>query len=152
MRLFVIRHGKARKDSDSGLDEDRDLTPRGERQAAYLASILARHPSAPRTVISSPAVRARRTAEPIADALGVELRLDDALRVDEPPSPVLDLIADEPNSIALVGHLPQLGRLLAILLDGSSTGERELRTGMCVEIEIGDSGPARRIAVHRLAD
>lgn len=57
---------------------DPGLTARGRRQAAAVAArIEAVHP---RLVCSSPLVRAHQTAEPVAEAAHVDLKVDDRLR------------------------------------------------------------------------
>jgi probable phosphoglycerate mutase len=62
---------------------DLPLTELGERQAAAAAARLATPGQtlgeAVTAVISSPALRARQTAKPVADALGVSLAVDDGL-------------------------------------------------------------------------
>jgi broad specificity phosphatase PhoE len=86
MRTYMIRHGKPSatwgdKDGDPGLDEA------GQAQAREVAAVLMALPDhvRPRTVISSPLRRCRETAQPYADALGVELTIDP--RVGEIPTP-----------------------------------------------------------------
>lgn len=60
---------------------DPDLTEQGEAQARDVAAALAGAPARPwRRVVSSDLLRARRTAEVIAEALGVPLALDPRLR------------------------------------------------------------------------
>lgn len=83
-RVWMIRHGKPSatwgdQDDDPGLDET------GHAQARAAAQALAALPDPPKQVISSPLRRCRETAQPYADALGVELIID--ARVGEIPTP-----------------------------------------------------------------
>lgn len=86
-RIYLIRHGKPAStwgqegDADPGLDET------GRAQARRVAEILMALPEAerPNRVISSPLARCRETAQPTADALGVQVEVD-AL-VGEIPTP-----------------------------------------------------------------
>jgi len=86
MRTYMIRHGKPSatwgdQDDDPGLDET------GQAQARAVAEILMALPaeSRPTRVVSSPLRRCRETAQPFADALGVELIIDPM--VGEIPTP-----------------------------------------------------------------
>jgi broad specificity phosphatase PhoE len=85
--VHVVRHGRPAStwgddDEDPGLDET------GHQQARAIADeILALPPhQRPMRVISSPLRRCRDTAQPLADALGVEVVIDP--RVGEIPTPV----------------------------------------------------------------
>lgn len=80
-RLFLVRHGLTRW---SGVRycgrTDLDLSSAGRRRAIYLAhSIAKQRPERP-IVHTSPARRARATAEPIAASLRAPLTVDDRLQ------------------------------------------------------------------------
>lgn len=75
MRLLLIRHGHI--DGDVALGPDTPLSPRGEAQADWLGPALGAE--AVTALISSPFARARATAERLAPALGLDVRLEDAL-------------------------------------------------------------------------
>lgn len=74
--LLLIRHGE--KAPVTPEDPDPPLTTDGERQAQLLASRLARVPLD--AVWASTMARARQTAEPIAEAHGVEVQVAAGLR------------------------------------------------------------------------
>src|SRR6185295_16151718 len=74
VRLILVRHAKAAPGSP---DASRPLTPAGHEAAALLAIEI--RDLGPDAVISSPLLRARETAGPIAEAAGVELELDPRL-------------------------------------------------------------------------
>lgn len=82
-RIVLVRHGEAAarwgEHADPGLSElGRE---QAERASATLLDMLGRDV----TVLSSPLLRARQTAQPYAAALGVETRVDETFR--EIPTP-----------------------------------------------------------------
>lgn len=143
MRVVIVRHGKAKPSSDSGLDFDRTLRARGERQAGYLAERLDGYEPAVGVVVSSRAARARSTAEIIASGVGVDVTFDDRLLVDEPVSSVLELIREQDGAgcLVLVGHNPQCEHLVAVLTGGPLTFASRVRTGEGVVLEVDPAEP-----------
>jgi len=85
-RLYVIRHGKPSA-TWGGDDDDPGLDETGHAQARAARDWLMALPPAerPAKVVSSPLRRCRETAQPTADALGVEIEIDP--RVGEIPTP-----------------------------------------------------------------
>lgn len=157
MRLYVIRHGKAERQSASGADRDRPLAERGLRQSRWLAAELARREPRVARIVSSPFDRARSTAEPIAGALGLDLDLDERLGVGEALSGVVSLIGSlmEWPAVAVVGHNPQLSDLVDLLVHGVGVGDADLRTGQAAVLELPDQvgpGCAMLVEVLRLDD
>jgi phosphohistidine phosphatase len=113
MDLILWRHADA---EDGKPDLERKLTAKGRRQAARVAEwLLARLP-AEFSVISSPAVRARQTAE----ALNVPVKTLKQLA----PGASIAAIAEAAGwprarrTMIVVGHQPDLGRAAAYLLSG----------------------------------
>src|SRR6267154_2788646 len=83
MRLYLLRHGIAVAHGTPGVAEtDRPLTPKGEKRVRQIAEGLERLGIEPDRILTSPLPRARRTAEIVAEVLGLEDRLEiaDALR------------------------------------------------------------------------
>jgi len=71
MELYFLRHGLAGERSEwIGHDEDRPLTAAGEAQTAREAVGLARLGLIPDLNLEQPLVRARQTAEILAQELG----------------------------------------------------------------------------------
>ena len=147
MRLFIIRHGKARHDSESGLDRDRALATKGRRQAEWMAAELAARIGAPSLMLSSPVSRAKATAEILREVLRCRLEFDERLSTDGDVRTTLDAVASACEEIAdlesllIVGHNPHFGQL-ANLLAGTAAHVGELRTGECVLVR-GDFGGGR---------
>lgn len=113
MELVLWRHA----DAEVGvMDMKRELTDKGRKQAAKMARWLRPRLEGQWLVLSSPAVRARQTAE----ALDLEVDVRSALGTSATEEALLNEAgwpAGEQNVI-LVGHQPTLGRLAARLLTG----------------------------------
>jgi broad specificity phosphatase PhoE len=94
-RVHVIRHGRPAT-VWGGEDEDPGLDGVGLAQAITAAREILALPAdqRPTRVVSSPLRRCRETAEPLADALGVEIEIDP--RVGEIPTPAALSQADRP--------------------------------------------------------
>ncbi len=67
--LFLIRHAKSSWDDTALPDKERPLNDRGLRDAPKMGERLAKRDVKPDLILSSPAVRALRTAEIIAKKL-----------------------------------------------------------------------------------
>ncbi len=84
--VHVIRHGRPAS-TWGGDDEDPGLDATGRQQALGVAEEILALPAdqRPTRVVSSPLRRCRESAQPLADALGVEVVIDP--RVGEIPTP-----------------------------------------------------------------
>ena len=107
MRLFLIRHAKA---VPGDPDELRPLADKGVEQARRLGAALALHPTPPVVVLTSPLLRARQTAEPIARATGAELRVDERLAPGADASDLRDVVSGLAGPVATVGSPARLLR------------------------------------------
>ncbi|MDG5486869.1 histidine phosphatase family protein [Mycolicibacterium gadium] len=76
MQLLLIRHALPHR-SEPGQGSDPELSEEGIEQAKRLPDALGRFPIS--RIVSSPQIRARQTAQPVADALGLTIELDDRL-------------------------------------------------------------------------
>ena len=121
----MLRHAEAEERSASGQDEDRGLTAAGLEQAKTVARGIAALAPSIAVVLTSPYLRARQTAEPVAEALGLSgARFSRALEPGSDPEAVLSELEEAgEESVLLVGHAPSLGRLLGRLVTGSPDGD-----------------------------
>lgn len=109
MQLLLVRHALPLR-SEPGQGSDPHLSAEGVEQAARLPDALARFPI--QRVVSSPQVRAVQTAQPVADALGVSVEVDERLAEydrDLPHYiPVEQIAAENPAEMErlLSGRLP----------------------------------------------
>lgn len=142
MRAYILRHGKADKDSPTGHDLDRALVERGHAQARFVADrFLAGSPPLelrPALVLASRATRAATTAGTIARALTLEVAYEDDLFPEQSVWQALRLLTSygSPGAgspVLLVGHNPQLEGLVRTL--AGPVLER-LRTGEVVSLDV----------------
>ena len=73
--LYIVRHAKSSWKDTSLKDFDRPLNKRGKRNAPFMANILLETGVHPELILSSPAQRAKCTAEILQSTLGGELIL-----------------------------------------------------------------------------
>lgn len=120
MKLYLIRHGQA----EPGLpnDRSRQLTALGHAQAAAAGAWLAATLKQPATVWVSPFARTQQTAAAIAGALSTSIISQDVLIPDASPQAVVEALIERQQTMILVTHLPLVGRLATLLVDGSSHG------------------------------
>lgn len=145
MRLYVLRHGKAKRDSKSGLDEDRELRARGRQQARWIGRRLAEMAPAPDRIVSSGFTRAIDTARIVEKILGAPLEVAPELEFGHEAEDVVARIPEWGagcDSMLLVGHNPQLEGVLARLCPDTDAGARTLRTGemAIVDVSVGAGG------------
>ena len=109
MQLLLIRHALPLR-SEPGQGSDPDLSEDGIEQAKRLPDALARFPIT--RLVSSPQVRSIQTAQPVADALGLRVEIDDRLaEYDRDMAhyiPIEQIAAEYPEELARLaqGHLP----------------------------------------------
>ena len=118
MELALLRHAHAGDPEAWDRPDDlRPLSDKGRQQAERLGRHLAAAGFVPDAVLTSPRVRARETAEIVADRLGVAVRIDPRLATFLDLATV-DAILDEvrtPVRAILVGHDPDFSDLLVSL-------------------------------------
>jgi len=129
MLVFLVRHAHS---GPGEPDELRSLSARGREETAALAKRLAAHSTPPRLVFSSPLLRARQTAEPVAQATGAELRVDERLSPGATASLLREAVEGAEGPVAVVGHQPDCSEI-ALELTGSDPG---FPTGGVAEIEL----------------
>lgn len=149
MNLYILRHGLAVEAEISGLhkDSERPLTPKGERKLWKIGEAMQEMGLDFDWILTSPYLRARQTAEIIADALGAKKKMDLTEHLTPPGSAtkLIDSInrrKPAPEHVLLVGHEPYLSALISMLLTG--TGDLRLtmkKAGLCKlsieELELG---------------
>ena len=109
MQLLLIRHALPLR-SEPGQGSDPHLSAEGIEQAKRLPDALARFPIS--RLVSSPQVRSIQTAQPVADALGLAVEIDERLaeydRDMEHYIPIEQIAAEFPEELERLasGHLP----------------------------------------------
>lgn len=142
MDVYVIRHGKAEDQSESGFDRDRVLRKKGRRQSEWLADWLIHNGVRPDIVLASPYARAQQTSEPIWRCLGMDAQTDDRLGAERSLSDVIDVLHDAcgVGGVALVGHNPNCARLVSALCRGLTAVPGGHRTGELAHVRIEGDG------------
>ncbi|MCA9113452.1 MAG: histidine phosphatase family protein [Planctomycetaceae bacterium] len=114
--LLLLRHAKSDWSDSSLADVDRPLNRRGRRAAARMGRLLQSESLLPDLLVSSPAVRARKTAVRVARRCGYEraIELQPDLYHAAPGGicRVLRSLWSDPACVLLVGHNPGLEELL----------------------------------------
>ena len=126
MDLILWRHAEAQELGDGQDDLARDLTSRGEKQAARMANWLDRQLPEGARILVSPSRRTEQTAQ----ALQRKFKIRPELAPDATVEQLLQLVqwplAKHP--VVVVGHQPTLGQTVAQLL-GLPLGEVSVKRG-----------------------
>lgn len=139
-----MRHAKSSWKDKSLEDSARPLKLKGIKDAETIASLMGALYPQPELIISSPARRARQTADLVAENLGLE----DLLREESSFYPgdadeyfvALRRIPDEINTVLVVGHNPGLEAVLqqmlgqVVVLPTGGLAMLELRLGSWQEL------------------
>ena len=113
--IWLLRHGDA-EDGEGKPDAERELTEKGERQSVNAGRALKELGVELDICLTSPKVRAHRTATLACEVLGVGVETDDRLAGgDFDP---LELAAGR-GEVMLVGHEPDFSSLIGALTGGS---------------------------------
>jgi len=109
-RIYVLRHAKSSWDEPDLADFDRPLNERGKKAAPFMGELMKNRDHRPQVILSSPAKRARDTAEMVKNAghLSAEVRLDDRIYEASPYSlsKVVTELEDLFDAAMIVGHNP----------------------------------------------
>lgn len=125
MNLYVLRHAEAVR-SGEGIrrDAERPLSAQGAADAALVGGALARLDPAIAHVLCSPLRRARQTAEVVAAQFSraPDIRETESLSPGFRPGALIERLQEIPadESVAVVGHQPDLGSFLAFVIEGES--------------------------------
>lgn len=120
-RLTLLRHAKSSW-KDNGLsDIERPLAKRGLRDAPMMGQRLAKQGLNPKLLLTSPAVRARQTAElirPCFNSPSLEIRFEPDIYLARPGEllRILTTVSDGVDELILIGHNPGFTQLANMLL------------------------------------
>lgn len=142
MDCILVRHGIAvEPDEWEGAEENRPLTEKGKRRARQAAEGLAALGCKPTHVFTSPFVRAYDTARLLRTAISPTLKVEtrEELAVGVKPERLITLLHTLPSDavVVCVGHEPQLGEAVSLLLCGNVLPNFPLKKAgaACVEAE-----------------
>lgn len=117
--LYILRHAKSDWNAGSLSDFERPLNERGRKAAPLMGKVMKERLFNPQTIISSPAVRAKQTAESIKENAEIESEITFDSRIYEAhPQTLLEIVSeidDAIDSALIVGHNPGFETLVRIL-------------------------------------
>jgi phosphohistidine phosphatase len=123
-QLLVLRHAKSDWDDASIKDFDRPLAPRGLRDAPLMGRMAKILDVVPDRIISSPAMRAKQTAEIFAESSGFngEITYEKKLYGGSPE--IYRSIISSNNDaglLLLIGHNPVIEEFLGLITTGHNS-------------------------------
>lgn len=133
MQLIVMRHGVAEV-GEPGKDEERALTGAGKKRTQQVVRGLMTVVPKVNTILSSPLVRARQTAELVAEHFKARVEIDESLRPGGEATVVLSRRAA--MTTVMVGHEPDLSELIGSLLGGERQSVVVLKKAGCVLLQV----------------
>ena len=143
MNLFLLRHGIAVERGTPGFasDADRSLTPKGCRQLRKISAAMEKMNLQFDLILSSPFLRAKQTAEIVA----AELKLKRCLKFSNALTPGGDAavlfrqlarMKPSPENLLLVGHEPDLSRLISLLVTGDASLQMDFKKGGMCKLDV----------------
>jgi len=156
MNLYLMRHGAAVEKNDPSLanDNDRALTRKGAKRLRRAARGLRRLDIALDGILTSPVLRARQSADIVAQALGLEPCLEEISGLA--PESTVELLLfsltryHDRQHLLLVGHEPLLSQTMSTLLCRGHELEIKLRKGSLGCLEITNLPPSSPAILHWL--
>ena len=156
MNLYIIRHAIAVDEgtSDYESDSDRPLTDKGRKKMRQIAKGLHNLGVEFDLILSSPYVRARETAEILADVFKMKKKIvfsDNLIPLGNP-----ELLFTEINekysvdSMAVVGHEPHLSTLVGLLVAENAKIDIILKKGGVCYLSAADLQHGRRATLEWL--
>ncbi|OEY67631.1 phosphohistidine phosphatase SixA [Marinobacter sp. X15-166B] len=138
MHVLIMRHGEAGWHS---LDEQRELTEQGRQATAKVARDIASSPWRPNLIWCSPLIRARQTAGIVAEILNCPVEEKEGITPEGDPGQFLDqLITTRQQSLMIVSHMPFVGALSTLMIDGHRRGI-PFMTSHAVVLDMPIAGP-----------
>lgn len=115
MLLYLVQHGDAKREEE---DPSRPLSEKGIKDVKGVASHISRLNVEVEEVLHSGKLRAKQTAEIIAEKLKIEKGISekDGLSPMDDANMWAERLKTRTDSLMLVGHLPHLGKLASLLL------------------------------------
>jgi phosphohistidine phosphatase len=141
MNLFLLRHAIAVEPGalSGASDADRPLSAEGKKKMRKIALGMKTLELSFDLILSSPYVRARETAEIVAHEFGSVLEFTPRLEVGGDPATLVaevDARARGLTNVLLVGHEPQLSKLISYLLAGNSGLSVTMKKGGLCKLDV----------------
>jgi phosphohistidine phosphatase len=145
MNIYLVQHGESKPEE---IDPERRLTESGARAVQKVADFLRTSGGVQMDAIwHSGKPRAQQTAELFARSTRageIAVRQHDGLAPKDAVEPIKQQLEQGNSNIMIVGHLPFLGRLAALLLTGDADNDLvAFQFGGVVCLKQGDGGKWR---------
>jgi len=140
MRVYLMQHGESKSEEK---DPQRRLTDKGIGEVQTVVDFLRPLKLAVDAVWHSGKARAQQTGELLAEAVGARDRVvqREGLGPKDQVGTTKEALEQTGGDVMIVGHLPFLGKLVALLVTGSEENEIvEFQFGSVVCIECRDDG------------
>lgn len=142
MRIYLFRHGEALSKGDPSVssDAERPLIEEGVRRTRQSAEGLVKLGLSFDAILTSPWMRARQTAQIVAEVLEFPGKPEvmEQLAGDRSVEDAIGALAthDKQDHIMLVGHQPLLGEIAAYCLSLSTAMQVDMKKSgiVCVEV------------------
>ena len=156
MNLYIIRHAIAVDEGTSEYESDseRPLTDKGRKKMRQIAKGLRSLGVEFDLILSSPYVRARETAEILAEVFKMKKKIDFSDNLIPMGNP--ELLITEVNekfsveSVAVVGHEPHLSALVGLLVGENGKLDVTLKKGGVCYLSADDLHQERRATLEWL--
>ena len=155
-QIYLIRHGIAVDRTDQMSDFERSLSPQGQKKTHQVAQRLQALALRFDLLLTSPLPRARQTAEILA-AQGLSSQLEESLDLS-PQGSLSNWLnwletwrSSADQSLALVGHQPNLGQWAEILLWGEAQGSIVLKKAGIIGMILPEGPPVGHSQLFWLA-
>ena len=140
MNLYLVQHGQSKPEEE---DPERRLTHKGIGEVQKVAKFLSSLKLEVNVVWHSGKPRARQTAELLAEAIGASdgIEQHEGLGPKDKVAPTKKALEQSGGDMMIVGHLPFLGKLVALLVTGNDENEVvQFQFGSVVCLEQRDGG------------
>lgn len=119
MKVYLMQHGEAMSKAE---DSERPLNDQGRTNATNVAVFLARASIPIDRIYHSGKCRAEQTAAIVAEQLQIQDRVVavEGLSPNDDVLPVAEKLRQATEDVLIVGHLPFLSQLAALLLTGAA--------------------------------
>lgn len=140
--LYLLRHAKAEENSPDGTDSGRRLLPKGYARLEEKIPAFKNKMNNLDLILTSPVLRARQTADFVAEALGKSdvLREERFLHAQNSADHILMELLQyhASDSILVVGHNPWISQLVHLFLEQPLTADLHLKTAALAHIVFED--------------
>jgi phosphohistidine phosphatase len=120
MRIYLVQHGESKSEEE---DPQRHLTDRGIEEVQRAADFLRPSKIKVDTVWHSGKARAQQTGELLAEVLRARLVQRAGLAPKDQVAVTKEALEQIGGNLMIVGHMPFLGKLAALLVTGSEENE-----------------------------